>query len=71
MADNKPGNDAKEDELAGTEQPFVQHLVELRDRLIKAAIAVGVAGVLLAFFPGPAALYDLMAAPLVDRKSVV
>ena len=65
MADNKPGNDAKEDELAGTEQPFVQHLVELRDRLIKAAIAVGMAGVLLAFFPGPAALYDLMAAPLV------
>ncbi|HNW00883.1 MAG TPA: twin-arginine translocase subunit TatC [Burkholderiaceae bacterium] len=65
MADNKPGNHAKEDELAGTEQPFVQHLVELRDRLIKAAIAVGVAGVLLAFFPGPAALYDLMAAPLV------
>ena len=43
----------------------MQHLVELRDRLIKAAIAVGVAGVLLAFFPGPAALYDLMAAPLV------
>jgi sec-independent protein translocase protein TatC len=30
------------DELAGTEQPFVQHLVELRDRLIKAAIAVGI-----------------------------
>ena len=24
----------KEDELAGTEQPFVAHLVELRDRLI-------------------------------------
>ncbi|HOZ64856.1 MAG TPA: twin-arginine translocase subunit TatC [Burkholderiaceae bacterium] len=56
---------SKDDELAGTEQPFVQHLVELRDRLIKAAIAIGVAGVLLAFFPGPAALYDLMAAPLV------
>ena len=31
----------KEDELAGTEQPFVAHLVELRDRLIKAFIAVG------------------------------
>ena len=56
---------SKDDELAGTEQPFVQHLVELRDRLIKAAIAVGVAGVVLAFFPGPAALYDLLAAPLV------
>jgi sec-independent protein translocase protein TatC len=24
----------KEDELAGTEQPFVQHLMELRDRLL-------------------------------------
>ena len=37
-----------EDELAGTEQPFVAHLVELRDRLIRPSIAVGVvAGVLL------------------------
>lgn len=54
-----------DDELAGTEQPFVQHLVELRDRLIKAAIAVGVMLAVLAFYPGPAALYDLLAAPLV------
>lgn len=54
-----------DDELAGTEQPFVQHLVELRDRLIKAVIAVGVAGAVLALFPGPAALYDILAAPLV------
>ena len=55
----------KEDELAGTEQPFVAHLVELRDRLIKAVIAVGVVAVVLFLYPGPAALYDLMAAPLV------
>lgn len=54
-----------QDELAGTEQPFVQHLVELRDRLIKAAIAIGIAGGLLALFPGPAALYEFLAAPLV------
>ena len=53
------------DELAGTEQPFVQHLVELRDRLIKAALAIGIAALLLALYPGPAALYDLLAAPLV------
>ncbi len=26
-------NTDKPDELAGTEQPFVQHLMELRDRL--------------------------------------
>jgi sec-independent protein translocase protein TatC len=54
-----------EDELAGTEQPFVAHLIELRDRLVKALIAVGVVGVLLAIWPGPAALYDILAAPLV------
>jgi sec-independent protein translocase protein TatC len=55
------------DELAGTEQPFVQHLIELRDRLVKAAIAVLVAGAALAIYPGPAELYDLLAAPLVAQ----
>ncbi len=56
-----------QDELAGTEQPFVQHLIELRDRLVKATIAVAVAGAVLAIFPGPAELYDLLAAPLVAQ----
>lgn len=55
----------QDDELAGTEQPFVAHLVELRDRLIKASIAIGVVAAVLAVFPGPAALYDILAAPLV------
>ncbi|MCZ8234850.1 MAG: twin-arginine translocase subunit TatC, partial [Inhella sp.] len=55
----------KPDELAGTEQPFVQHLMELRDRMIKAVIAVGIAAAVLAIFPGPGALYDILAAPLV------
>ncbi|HOE40487.1 MAG TPA: twin-arginine translocase subunit TatC [Rhodoferax sp.] len=55
----------KDDELAGTEQPFVQHLVELRDRLVKASIAIVVVAIALAAYPGPSALYDLMAAPLV------
>jgi sec-independent protein translocase protein TatC len=59
-----PHND-KPDELAGTEQPFVQHLMELRDRLIKAILAIGVMAAALALYPGPSALYDLMAAPLV------
>ena len=54
-----------QDELAGTEQPFVQHLIELRDRIIKATLAIGIAALLLAIFPGPAALYDVLAAPLV------
>lgn len=56
----------KDDELAGTEQPFVAHLVELRDRLIRAAAAVLVMAGVLAIAPGPARLYDLLAAPLVE-----
>jgi sec-independent protein translocase protein TatC len=61
MADDKE----KVDELAGTEQPFVQHLVELRDRLIKIVIAIAIVAIGLAIYPGPAALYDILAAPLV------
>jgi sec-independent protein translocase protein TatC len=53
------------DELGGTEQPFVSHLIELRDRLIRAVIAIGVAFLVLAIYPSPSALYDLLAAPLV------
>jgi sec-independent protein translocase protein TatC len=55
------------DELEGTEQPFVTHLVELRDRLIRAALAVGIAFGALALYPGPSGLYDLLAAPLVAQ----
>ena len=55
------------DELAGTEQPFVSHLIELRDRLIRASVAVGICFAVLAIYPGPGALYDLLAAPLVAQ----
>ena len=60
-----PGSADKPDELAGTEAPFVSHLVELRDRLIRAVIAIAIAFVALAIWPGPSGLYDLLAAPLV------
>jgi sec-independent protein translocase protein TatC len=53
------------DELAGSEQPFVQHLMELRDRLLKAIVAMAVTGIILGLYPGPAALYDILAAPLI------
>ena len=59
-----------DDELAGTEQPFVAHLVELRDRLVRSLIAVGLVFAVLSFFPGPAALYDLLAKPLVAQLPV-
>jgi sec-independent protein translocase protein TatC len=57
--------DEKPDELAGTEAPFVSHLIELRDRLIRAVIAIAVVFGVLVFFPGPAGLYDLLAAPML------
>ena len=57
----------KPDELAGSEAPFVSHLVELRDRLIRAVIAIAVAFAVLAFWPGPGGLYDLLAAPMLSH----
>lgn len=55
----------EQDELAGSEQPFVQHLKELRDRMVKSFIGVALACLVLSIFPGPSQLYDLLAAPLV------
>jgi sec-independent protein translocase protein TatC len=62
MADSTDKN--KEDELAGTEQPFVAHLIELRDRLLYCVYGLAVAAALLAFWPGPAGLIDLIAVPI-------
>lgn len=66
MATNSPGPD----ELSGTEQPFVAHLIELRDRLVRAAIAVGVVFAALCLWPGPAGLYDIIAAPMIASLPV-
>jgi sec-independent protein translocase protein TatC len=57
----------EKDPLAGTEQPFVQHLKELRDRLVKSFIAVAVMCAVLSVYPGPGQLYDLLAEPLVAQ----
>jgi sec-independent protein translocase protein TatC len=53
------------DELEGTEQPFVSHLIELRDRLVRALLAVAVVFGGLCLWPGPGGMYDLLAAPLI------
>ena len=52
------------DELAGSEQPFVQHLMELRDRLLYCLYGIALAMVLLAIWPGPSGLIDLIAVPI-------
>jgi sec-independent protein translocase protein TatC len=57
-------NNGASDELAGTEQPFVQHLIELRDRMIYSIIGIALCMALLAAWPGPAGLIDLIAVPI-------
>jgi sec-independent protein translocase protein TatC len=54
----------KEDELKGTEAPFVEHLIELRDRLLYSIYGLVVAGILLAIWPGPGGLIDFIAIPI-------
>lgn len=54
-----------DDELSGSEQTFVHHLVELRDRVLKAMIGLLVAMVALAIWPGPAGLIDWVSQPIM------
>ncbi|NEX20461.1 twin-arginine translocase subunit TatC [Thiorhodococcus mannitoliphagus] len=49
----------------GAEQPFISHLVELRDRLIRMLIAVGV--IALVLFPFANSLYTYIASPLLAQ----
>src|SRR5688572_32871542 len=46
-----------------TEDTFISHLIELRDRLLRALIAIGI--VFLCLFPFAAELYDFLAFPLM------
>lgn len=52
------------DELEGSEQPFVAHLIELRDRLLRSIYGLAAAVALLALWPGPSRLIDLIAIPI-------
>ena len=58
-----PGGDADEDE-GMLRMSFLEHLEELRSRIIKALIGIGVAFVLSLAFAGP--LWKIIAAPAVE-----
>lgn len=47
------------------EETFISHLVELRDRLIKASYGIIIACGALLLWPGPARIYDFLAAPML------
>ncbi len=48
------------------EESFISHLVELRDRLLRSLIAIGVVFGGLCLYPGPGEIYDLLALPLTQ-----
>lgn len=50
---------------AGGEETFISHLIELRDRLVRALIGVAIACGILLLWPGPARIYDFLAAPML------
>ena len=52
-------------EQAAGEETFISHLVELRDRLVRASIGIAVACGILLMWPGPARIYDFLAKPML------
>jgi sec-independent protein translocase protein TatC len=52
-------------EEAPVEETFISHLVELRDRLVKAIIGVAIVCIALFIWPGPKEIYDFLAMPML------
>ncbi|MFC5510657.1 twin-arginine translocase subunit TatC [Massilia jejuensis] len=52
-------------EEAPVEETFISHLVELRDRLVKAIIGVAIVCIGLMIWPGPKEIYDFLAEPML------
>jgi sec-independent protein translocase protein TatC len=50
---------------APVEETFISHLVELRDRLVKALIGVAIVCIALFIWPGPKEIYDFLAEPMI------
>ena len=52
--------------MSGDQESFISHLVELRQRLVRAVGTVLALFVLLFIWPGSGYIYDLLAAPLMS-----
>jgi sec-independent protein translocase protein TatC len=52
--------------MSEAQESFMSHLIELRTRLVRAVMAVGVLFVGLFIWPGSGYIYDLLAAPLMS-----
>lgn len=53
------------DNFMGMQESFISHLVELRDRLVKACAGIALVCAALFAWPGPSAIYDFLAQPMV------
>jgi sec-independent protein translocase protein TatC len=49
-----------------TEDTFISHLMELRDRLLRALLAIAAATIALTIWPGIGGVYDLLAWPMIS-----
>lgn len=47
------------------QEGFISHLIELRTRLLRAVMAILIVFVALFLYPGPSAIYDLLAQPML------
>ena len=54
-----------DDNFMGMQESFISHLVELRDRLVKACAGIAIVCIALFAWPGPSKIYDFLAAPMV------
>jgi sec-independent protein translocase protein TatC len=52
--------------MSEQQESFISHLVELRQRLVRAVVAVGVIFIALFLYPGSGYIYDLLALPLMN-----
>jgi sec-independent protein translocase protein TatC len=52
--------------MSGEQETFISHLIELRQRLVRAVGAVLVLFVVFIFWPGSGAIYDFLAVPLMS-----
>ncbi|MDY7540197.1 twin-arginine translocase subunit TatC [Undibacterium sp. RTI2.1] len=57
-------------QASGVEDTFISHLVELRDRLVKASIGIAIVCAALFAWPGPSAIYDFLAKPMIASLPV-
>ena len=52
--------------MTSQQDTFISHLVELRDRLLRALAAIALVFIVLFLYPGSGPIYDFLAAPLMQ-----